>query len=173
MRIQLVLLTAVAFLVPLTLQGQEKIDNPLKKAKVGDYVKYQTFQTLSSPQKKGREFESGTVTYTVSAKSDAEVILKTLSIFKSTIDHLPDHELEGDPIKIDLTKPFDWIEAVRYRTKKSTLKKTGEGKEKIKLGDKTYECTWLTATSEGETKQKNEIKVWFSKIGRASCRERV
>jgi hypothetical protein len=45
-------------------------------------------------------------------------------------------------------------------------KRTGGGKEKVKVGDKTYDCTWFSGKGVVEVlgdKIESEIKVWVDK----------
>ena len=148
------LVFAFAFLMPLASQGQDKIDNPFKNAKVGDYLAYKMTTTA-----KGKEFEM-TVKQTVTEVNDKEVTLKTTSNFMGL-------ELPGQTNKIDLTKPYDIAAmATQGNAKGGKFEKTGEGKEKIKVGEKTYDCSWISGKVTADVKGKqieSDIKVWQSK----------
>lgn len=79
-------------------------------------------------------------------------------------------ELPPQERKIDLTKPFDSTAAVLNASSmakfKAKFEKTDEGKEQIKIGDKTYDCTWVKGKLVGELgtlKLEGEVKIWVSK----------
>jgi hypothetical protein len=144
----------VCTLIPFVAQAADE-ENPFKKAKVGDYAKYNTFMKASAGETKTIR------TQTVTAANEKEVSLKT------TIEY-NGKELPNRPEqKINLTKPFDptAIEGGLGATLK--WEKQKDGKEKVKVGDKEYECTWIAykpvfppnapVTLEGE------LKVWLSK----------
>ena len=154
------LVIAALVLAPVAARAADD-DNPFKGAKVGDYAKYDTVL------KTGKAAEVKTVrTQTVTAASEKEVSLKTVT------------ELNGKEVptkkgeqKIDLTKPFDPAVSGETTSIGAGLnlkwEKQKTGKEKVKVGDKEYECTWTTykavvppnlpAAIEGE------VKVWLSK----------
>ena len=75
-------------------------------------------------------------------------------------------DLPGQDAKIDLTKPFDPFAAAMQQKKKGNFEKTGDGKEKIVVGGKTYDCNWMSGkvvADAGGKKFESEIKVWLSK----------
>lgn len=153
MRICLIAFTILAFLAPLATQGQEKMDNPYKTAKVGDYVAYKIITSLG-----GRNLEMA-MKQTVTAKDDKEVTVKTTT-------KIMGNEVPTQTTKIDLTKPFDITSAVVQGKKSGQFEKTGEGKEKVKVGAKTYECTWISGKVVAEANGKkieSDVKVWMSK----------
>lgn len=129
-------------------------ENPFKTAKVGDYAVY----TLTT---KGGE---GTMTQTVSAKTDKEVTVKLALVVTANGKEikLPEQEL-----KIDLTKPYDptqgggGIPGAEVKAEKDK-----DGKEKIKVGGKEYETTWTTYKTKVKAmgvELTGETKVWMSK----------
>jgi hypothetical protein len=148
MRIRWCSIAIVASLAPLTAPGQEKIDNPLKNAKLGDFADYKV--TLKAD---GRISEV-IMKKKVIAKSDTEV---TLNITASEMGKSRSPEEE----KVDLTKPYNPL-GVMGRAHK--FEKTGEGKEKLKIGDKTYDCNWITGKQDRPEAPVGvpDVKVWYS-----------
>lgn len=131
---------------------EEKGDNPFRKAKVGDYVTYKMTTKIMD------KAIDGTMKQIVTAKSDREATLKTTATILGM-------EASAQEEKIDLTKPYDPAKAALSGSEKGKFDKTGEGKEKVKLGDKTYDCTYLKGkvTAEGGgLKIESEVKMWFS-----------
>jgi hypothetical protein len=152
MRIRLLAFALIVCLAPLA-AAQEKGDNPFKKAKVGDYVAYKMTTSVM-----GKDLAMD-MKQTVSAKDEMEVTLKTAITFMG-------NELPSQTTKIDLTKPYDPAAAAIQGNKQGKFEKTGEGKDKIKVGAKTYECTWLAGKVVAEAKgQKieSDVKLWFTK----------
>src|SRR5215208_891633 len=89
-----VLVLAVA---PIAVRAADE-ENPYKNAKVGDYATY-TITTKAAGQT-----IDGTLTQTVTAKTDKEVTVKGAMVFKlgGKEQKFPEQEE-----KIDLTKPYD------------------------------------------------------------------
>jgi hypothetical protein len=158
MRKFLVPMIAVALLAPLASQGREKDkeENPFKNAKVGDYAEYK--QTTSAF---GKDF-STTMKQTVKEKTDKEVTLEiTASFGKKEFKQTQ---------KIDLTKPYDinsmMMGGMAGKKGGGTFEKTKDGMEKLKVGDKTYDCTWTEGKFVIEimgNKIEQEVKFWTSK----------
>jgi hypothetical protein len=146
-------------LVPLASRAQD--DNPFKNAKVGDYATYKLETKLPS-------FSfGGTLTQTVTAKNDKEATVKmtgTVNVGDMKKD-VPVSEQ-----RIDLTKPYD-------PTKLNApggvpagigakIEKDKEGKEKLKVAGKEYDCTWTTYKLKARPKDidiEAELKVWMAK----------
>lgn len=131
-------------------KGKE-VDNPFKTAKVGDYINYK----LST--KIGDFAVDGNLTQTVTARDEKTVTVEAVGtvLGKKT----PPQKTE-----IDLTKPFDPTSAATQG--KGKFEKTGEGKEKIKVGGKEYDTTWISGKAVAEAgglKIESTVKVWFSK----------
>jgi len=151
MRITCVASLAVGLVFSAAARGQEKAENPFKNAKVGDYLTYKMTMSLM-----GKDHEA-TMKETVVAKTDKEVTLKSVTTPSKG---------ENEAQKIDLTKPYDPVVVFMGHDKDAKFAKTGEGEEKIKVGDKTYECHWVAgkATSSfGEDKVEADVKLWYSK----------
>jgi hypothetical protein len=145
--------TVLLFAAPLVSLGREKMDNPYKNAKVGDYVEFKMTTNFA-----GMDIE-GTMKQVVTAKDDNEATIKITT-------KLMDKEAPAQTQKVDLTKPFDITMMGMQGKNKGKFEKTGEGKEKVKIGDKSYECNWLagkiTADVNGK-KFETEVKFWTSK----------
>ena len=133
-------------------------DNPYKAAKVGDFATY----TMTT--KFGGFSIDGTVIQTVTAKSDKEATIKvTGSVnFGGNKKDIPVQEQ-----KIDLTKPFDPTKGANLPAGADVkVEKGKEGKEKITLNGKEYDCTWTTYKVKGKAMMQDidaDVKVWMSK----------
>ena len=150
MRISLAALAIVVFLAPAWPSAQDKNDNPFRNAKVGDYITFR--QTITFL---GMDIVIN-VKETVSAKNDKELKLKITADVKGK--SLPDAETT-----VDLTKPYDPAMPPRP---KATFVKTGEGKEKVTLAGKTFDCIWIAGkltTEFGGAKTESDLKYWVSK----------
>jgi hypothetical protein len=143
MRVLWCSIAILACLVPFPVRGQEKNDNPLKNAKIGDFAVYKV--TLKADDR----IIEGTVKKQVTAKSDTEVTL-TLTSTEMGKPRSPETQ------KFDLTKPYDPL-TVMGRAHK--FEKTGDGKEKLKVGNKSYDCSWVSGKQINDT----NVKVWYAK----------
>lgn len=149
------ILVVVAFIAPRMAQGQDKIANPYKTAKVGEFLAYKIRTSVGLEQE-------GIYKQTVTAKNDTELSLKAE-------DSWVGREKFERTVKIDLTKSYDVITRMVAPGKsfKGKFEKADEGKEKIKVGDKTYDCNWVSGKVVGEGKgggkYEFDVKVWFSK----------
>src|SRR5215469_13795611 len=67
--------------------------------------------------------------------------------------------------KVDLTKSYDPIMAANLKATGGTYVKEGEGKERLKLGEKAYDTKWvkskMTNTVGGVTVV-TDTKLWFA-----------
>lgn len=134
-------------------------DHPYQNAKVGDFVTY-------SMSTKVAGFNlAGTITQVVTEKTDKEVTVKA----SGSIDFMgKEQKVPETTQKIDLTKPFDPTKTGGNVPGGADAKveKVSEGKEKIKVGGKEYDCTWttynVTAKAMGQ-EFKTEMKTWMSK----------
>jgi hypothetical protein len=142
MRIVFWSIAIVTCFVAFPVGGQEKNDNPLKNAKLGDFAVYKV--TLKADDR----IIEVIVKKQVIAKSDTEVTLNLTSTEMGK-PRTPEKQ------KIDITKPYDPL-TVMGRAHK--FEKTGDGKEKLKIGDKSYDCNWITGKQVNDSK----VKVWSS-----------
>jgi hypothetical protein len=147
-----ILVTALLVcLVPTTLRAGD--DNPLTKAKVGDWIEYR----MRGPNMDGK------TKMTVVAKDDKELTFEVAATFS-----FMGKEMTGpnQTLKIDLTKPYDAIEAANLKRTGTKIDKVGEGTETIKVGEKEFDTKWTklkcTSTQNGVTIV-SEHKMWFSK----------
>ena len=127
-------------------------DNPYRTVKVGDFA---TYKTISKAM--GMTVE-GSATRTVTAKDDKEatvaIVVKAPGVEKK------------DAEKIDLTRHYDPTKGALPPGFQVKMEKAKDGKEKVKVGGKEYDCTWETYTLTGtvnDLKVTGEIKVWQSK----------
>src|SRR5262245_29427777 len=128
-------------------------ENPYKKVKVGEYATYKL------TGKSGGQALEGTLTQSVSAKSDKEATLKVTS-------KLNGMDLPSQEQKIDLTKPYDPTKAVLPEGTEAKIEKVKDGKEKIKAAGKEYDCIWETYKVKAKTmgmEIEADLKVWQSK----------
>jgi hypothetical protein len=130
------------------------VENPFKNAKEGDWAKYKLTTSIM-----GNNIE-GALKMTVTAKSDKEATVKTTMTFMGT-------ELPGTELKIDLSKSYDPLTTLNMpKGMDAKIEKLDEGKEKIKIGKKEYDCTWTkvkSVTKVGDMEVTSEVKVWLCK----------
>lgn len=145
---RLTLIALVVCLAP-AVRAQE-VENPYKKAKVGDWVEY---KMTAAGQEVKTKME-------VTAKSDKEVTVKTTATIGG-------RELPGQEMKIDLTKPYDPATPPNLPKEiEAKIEKVKDGKEKIKVGGKEYETTFqqlkVTAKVMGN-EIASDTTIWRSK----------
>jgi len=147
-------LFVVLALLPMARGAEEKQEeNPYKKAKVGDWIEYKTITNFA-----GAKIE-GTMKQTVAEKNDKEATLKTTINFQGM-------EIAGPEAKIDLTKPFDPLSASLPQGSEIKVEKLGDGKEKLKVGGKEYDCEWVKLKMKGKAMGMDfdgDAKVWTAK----------
>ena len=129
-------------------------ENPYKSAKVGDYATYKLTVSVA-----GMDI-AGTMTQTVTEKTDKEVTLKVAAKVNGMA-------VPEQTTKIDLTKPFDPTK-LNQQVGGADMKveKGKEGKEKIKVDGKEYETTWTSFKVTGKANGleiDSDMKVWLSK----------
>jgi hypothetical protein len=128
-------------------------DNPYKNVKVGDFAVYKMSTKIA-----GMSFD-GTVTQTITGKTDKEATIKVIA--KVLGQEVPRED------KIDLTKPYDPTKAASLPPgTEAKIEKIKDGTEKIKVGDKTYDAKWesynMKAKAQGQEFEAT-FKVWNSK----------
>lgn len=149
-------LLAAAFalaLAPFAARADE-IDNPFRNAKVGDYAVYKMTTKI------GDLAIGGTVTQTVTAKTDKEATLKVTA-------NVNGMDTPAQEQKIDLTKPFDPTKAGSLPPNADIkVEKLKEGKEKVKVGGKEYDSNWTTFKVKGKVMGlaiDADVKAWIAK----------
>lgn len=144
-------------LIGLTVRAAEE-DNPYKNTKVGDYATY----TMNT--KVGGLTIAGTVTQTVTKKSDKEATIKVTGTVNF---NGKDMEIPAQEQTIDLTKPYDPTKAANLPAgTDAKVEKGKEGKEKVKVGGKEYEATWTDYTVKAKVMGQDidaKVKAWTAK----------
>jgi len=128
-------------------------ENPYKKVKVGDYATYKLSTKVG-----GMNLE-GTLTQSVTAKSDKEVTIKVTGKVNAM-------DIPGQELKIDLTKPYDPTKAALPPGAEAKVEKLKDGTEKVKAGGKEYDTKWETYKVKAKTGGQEfeaEAKAWMSK----------
>jgi hypothetical protein len=129
----------------------QELDQPLKKAKVGDYAVY----TSSGNQ------VTMTMKVEVTEVKDMKVTVRTTSTVNG-------NDLPPTEQVYDLTKKFDPTEALKQKNKDLKVVDTGTGKETLKVGGKEYPCEWrsntVTASVNGQ-EYVSQSKVWICMDG--------
>ena len=150
-----VLACVVAVLVaPCAFAADE--ENPFKKVKVGDYANYKMTNKIA-----GMTLE-GTMTQTISAKTDKEVTVKVTGKVNGM-------DIPAQEQKIDLTKPYDPTKGGGANLPgggEIKAEKDKDGKEKVKVGGKEYDTTWTTYKVKIKVMDQEitgEMKTWMSK----------
>jgi hypothetical protein len=134
-------------------------EHPYARVRVGDYATY------TIKMKVAHLTMEGMATQTVIAKTDQEVTIKTTGklSFMGSPQVLPPREQ-----KIALTKPFDPTKFSPQLPQGAEVQvqKLHEGREKIVIGDKSYECTWTEYRVQAKSPGVNlnsHVKVWMCK----------
>jgi hypothetical protein len=143
-------------LLPVATRAAED-ENPYKNAKVGDYSTYKMTMKVA-----GQNL-TGTVTMTVTDKTDKEVTVETTGKVNGM-------DIPAQKQKIDLTKPFDPTKVGGAGGLppgvEAKVEKGKEGKEKLKVAGKEYECVWTTFKVKAKAMGVDidaDSKVWTSK----------
>jgi hypothetical protein len=150
MRARILALVVLISAAPIAAAADE--ENPYKKVKVGDYATYKM------TSKVGGMTVEGTITQTVSAKSDKEATLKVTG-------NVNGMEIPAQEQKIDLTKPYDASKAALPPGTEVKIEKLKDGKEKIKVAGKEYEAKWELFKVKAKTNDMEieaEVKVWMA-----------
>jgi hypothetical protein len=153
------LAVAVVCTAPAAIRAADE-ENPYKNTKVGDYATYKMSVKFAGTTL------SGTSTQSVTAKSDKEATVKTTGNFEfmGMKQDIPAQEQ-----KIDLTKPFDPTKVGGGGLPPGTdvkVEKGKDGKEKIKVAGKEYDCTWTMYKVSGSANGQAitaDVKAWMSK----------
>ena len=143
----------VALTVPMAAFAADD-EHPYKNAKVGDFVTYKMTMNAAGMDMKG------TVTSTVVAKTDKEVTVEASG-------NMAGRDIPKSKQKIDLTKPFDPTKGIAGGGGAGAkVEKVKDGKEKVTVGEKSYEATWTTYKITAQAKQQTveaQAKVWMAK----------
>ena len=150
--IRVCLLGLIGCFVPALLGADE--ENPLKKAKVGDWVEYKMTGTNNV---------AGKTKMVVIAKDDKEVTYEITGTFsfmgKETVAPVQKQT-------VDLTKPYDpAVAAANLKATNTKIEKTGEGKEKLKVGEKEFDTKWTklkSTTTVNNITIVSEYQMWFA-----------
>jgi hypothetical protein len=132
-------------------------ENPYKDAKVGDYATYTTTAEL------GGLTITGTITQTVTAKTDKEVTIKVTGNIEFAGNKM---EIPEQEQKIDLTQPFDPTKGGAIPGGEASFEKDKDGKEKIKINGKEYDTTWTSYKVKAKImglELQGDMKVWTAK----------
>lgn len=128
-------------------------ENPFKKASVGDWVEY----TMTRPGSTGK------TKMTIVSKDEKEVVYEVTGSFTAFGREMV---APVQKIKVDLTKSYNPLMAANLQRTGVTFEKQGEGKEKVKLGEKEFETKWTKIKSTSTVNNfttTTEHKMWFSK----------
>lgn len=153
MKVRLIAAALALAVVPFAAAADE--ENPYKKAKVGDFANYKMTTKIA-----GFNVE-GTMTQSVTAKDDKEVTIETTAKVNGM-------DIPAQKQTIDLTKPFDPSKATGPLPggTEAKVEKLKDGKEKVKVGTKDYECKWESYKMKiktGGQEIEADMKVWQSK----------
>jgi hypothetical protein len=151
--------TAVC-LAPLAARAADD-ENPYKNAKVGDFATYKMETKVAGFT------VAGNMTQKVTAKNDKEATVEGSG--KISLNG-KDMDIPATKQTIDLTKPYDPTKVgggggLPPGTD-AKIEKLKDGKEKIKVGGKEYECTWTTYKMKAKAAGQEidaDLKVWMSK----------
>ena len=158
MTVRLLAATLVICCAPLAARAADEDNNPYKNAKVGDYATYDMSTKLAGFAIKG------TVTQTVTAKSDKEATVKVTGKIDFNGKEM---DIPAQEQKIDLTKPYDPTKVGNLPGgADAKVEKGKEGKEKIKVNGKEYDATWTSYKVKAKAMGQEidaDVKVWTAK----------
>jgi len=151
------ILYTVFFLLCLSLSTFAAEENPLKKAKVGDWAKYDMEIDMKDLSMNGK----GTVTQTVIGKSDIAITLEI--VIDLQISGIPANK-ETTEQKIDLTKPFSPWDSTEWFTEPidRKIKEVKSGNQKLVVAGKTFDCRYTEYECEEEEGEKTLVRLWTS-----------
>jgi hypothetical protein len=133
-------------------------ENPYKNAKVGDYATYKMDTKVAGIS------VSGTITQSVTKKDDKEATIEVTGSIEFGGNKM---DIPAQTQKIDLTKPFDPTKGANLPGgAEAKVEKGKEGKEKVKLNGKEYDCTWTTYSVKAKVMNQQidaEVKAWTAK----------
>jgi hypothetical protein len=158
MRTRLIV-AALAFCVAPPAARAADEDNPFKNAKVGD------FATYKMDTKVGGFAVTGTLTQTITAKTDKEATVKVTGNFEVGGMKM---DIPTQEQKIDLTKPFDptKVGGGLPGGGEANIEKGKETKEKVKVGGKEYDATATTYKVKAKAMNMEinaDVKAWMAK----------
>jgi hypothetical protein len=149
------LVTSYLIMVPVP-KGAIEPTNPFVNAKVGDWVEYRIAVGLKPGEGQITDIPQMKIRTVVTVRTDKEVTLEV------QMSGEVDAKKEQDKQIIDLTKPYDPLSFLDVGNKgKGKTQRIDDGREKINVGGKTYDCTWMTVKSGDPGIE--EVKVWFCK----------
>jgi hypothetical protein len=133
-------------------------ENPYKNAKVGDFAVY-TMDT-----KVAGIAVNGTITQKVTKKDEKEATVEVTGTLEFGGNKM---DIPAQTQKIDLTKPFDPTKGANLPAgTDAKVEKGKEGKEKLKVNGKEYDCTWTTYTVKAKVMNQDidaDVKAWMAK----------
>jgi hypothetical protein len=132
------------------IQAADK-ENPFKNAEVGDWVAYKMTGLTDAKSK-----------MTVVAKDDKQATYELATTFTAGGKEVT---APVRTLRVDLTKPYDPLAAANLQQNNVKVETLGEGKEKIKLGDKEFDTRWTkmkTTSKVNNMTVQAEFKMWFS-----------
>ena len=121
--------------------------NPFKKAKAGDWVLYAKTVTF-----KGKVESESTVKMTVTEVADQQVMIEVVETVNG--------EKKSKKVLVDFTDRYYATRILCDYDDRGKVEKAG--KEKVKVGDKAYECSSMTITFERVKGYPAKIKLWTS-----------
>lgn len=148
-RIRLPVVSAVLCLAGLGLAARAADENPLKNAKVGDWVELAN-RTETMGQTMTMQMKQSVV-----AKDETSVTLRT----EVTMGGM---KMPGQDVKVPFNQPYEPYKQNLTDAKVTSL---GEGDETITVGGKSYKCHWSKVKVTAAQPQPIEMtaKVWTCK----------
>jgi hypothetical protein len=154
MQLRLLFLFVLVALLPLASSAGDKKATPFRNIKIGDYANYRVTTFVM-----GKESYSTDFKVIVTAR-DGDIITVKMTGMRDG------KELVSDTTKYDSSKPFDPAVAFALQEGvKAKFETKANGKERAKIGDKTYDCNWVSGKVVIEfegSKEESAAKFWIS-----------